>query len=275
MNSGAGGDGGKRLALITGASRGIGEAFAHLLAKEGYRLVIVARSEAELNRVSGVLSGRHDTAVVPIRLDLGEPHAGAALGKELLGRGLEPDVIVNNAGYGLLGPAADLPLDDQLGMVDVNVRVLTELSLRFLPGLLAGEGRRGIINVASLAAYLPGPNMAVYYATKAYVLSFSEALGAEVNRRGVTVTAVCPGMVPTGFQARAGMEHCTAYKLSPRKTASDVAEAGWAGFQRGERVVLPGTTTKLIAAALRIAPHRALLPLVRSALNPRSSQPRG
>ena len=275
MNGGTGVDGGKRLALITGASRGIGEAFAHLLAKEGYRLVIVARSEAELNRVSGVLSGRHETSVVPIRLDLGEPHAGAALGKELQGRGFEPDVIVNNAGFGLLGPAADLALDDQLGMVDVNVRVLTDLSLRFLPGLLSGQGRRGIINVASLASFMPGPNMAVYYATKAYVLSFSQALAAEVKARGVTVTALCPGMVPTGFQARAGMEGCRAYRLAPKMPAQAVAQAGWSGFQRGDAVVLPGVMTRLTALAVQATPNRLLLPLVRSVMNPRNSQRQG
>ena len=270
MNSGEGVDARSKLALITGASRGIGEAFAHLLAKDGYRLVIVARSENELNRVSGVLSSRHDVSVVPIPFDLGEPHAGAALAKELQGRGLEPDVIVNNAGYGLLGPAAELPLDEQLGMIDVNVRALTDLSLRFMPGLLQGQGRRGIINVASLAAFLPGPNMAVYYATKAYVLSFSEALAAEVQGRGVTVTAVCPGMVATGFQARAGMEESRAYKLSPKKTAQDVALAGWAGFQRGDKVVLPGVMTRLTALAMQAMPNRMLLPLVRSVMNTRS-----
>ena len=275
MDGGAGGDGAGRLALITGASRGIGEAFAQLLAAEGYRLVIVSRSEGELNRVSGVLSSKHDTSVVPIRFDLCEPHAGAALAKELHRRGLEPDVIVNNAGYGLLGPAAELPLDEQLAMVDVNVRVLTELSLRFLPGLLAGHGRRGIINIASLASFLPGPNMAVYHATKAYVLSFSEALAAEVRSGGVTVTAVCPGAVPTGFQARAGMEQSTAYKLAPKKTARDVALAGWAGFQRGDRVVFPGATARLSALVIQATPNRVLLPLVRSAFSPRTPRNRG
>jgi uncharacterized protein len=268
MNSGAGGGAGK-LALITGASRGIGEAFADLLARRGYSLVIVARSEAELNRVSGVLSSKHETSVIPITFDLGGAHAGAALADDLQGRGLTPDVIVNNAGYGLLGAAADMAIDDQLGMIDINARALTELSLRFLPGLLAGQGRRGIINIASLASLLPGPNMAVYYATKAYVLSFSEALGQEVKDRGVTVTAVCPGVVPTGFQARAGMEHTRGYRLSPKVTARDVALAGWGGFQRGDRIVYPGATTWLTAVALRLTPHGMLLPLVRQAFNPR------
>jgi uncharacterized protein len=267
MNSGAGGGAG--IALITGASRGIGEAFAELLARRGYRLVIVARSESELNRVSGVLSSKHETSVVPIAFDLGERGAGAALADDLRARGLTPDVIVNNAGYGLLGAAADMPLDDQLGMIDINVRALTEVSLRFLPGLLAGEGRRGIINIASLASLLPGPNMAVYYATKAYVLSFSEALAQEVRDRGVTITAVCPGVVPTGFQARAGMEHTRGYKLSPKVTARDVALAGWGGFLRGDRVVYPDGVTRLSALAIRMMPNAMLLPLVRQAFNPR------
>lgn len=270
MDSGEGHSGARRLALVTGASRGIGEAFAQVLAEQGYRLVVAARSESELNRVSGVLSSKYETTVVPIRLDLCEVHAGAALAKELEGRGLAPDVIVNSAGFGLLGPAAELPLEEQLAMIDVNVRVLTELSLRFLPGMLAGEGRRGIINIASLASLLPCPNMAVYFAAKAYVLSFSEALAAEVKGRGVTVTAVCPGVVPTGFQARAGLEHTRAYKLTPRKSARDVALAGWAGFQRGDRVVYPGAETWLSAVAVRLMPNGVLLPLMRQAFNLRT-----
>lgn len=275
MESGDGADGARRLALVTGASRGIGEAFAQLLAREKHDLVVVARSEGELNRVAGVLGSKHGVSVLPVRLDLGQPHAGAALAKELEGRGLAPDVIVNNAGYGLLGPAAELALDDQLAMIDLNVRVLSELSLRFLPGLLAGKGRRGIINIASLASFLPGPNMAVYYASKSYVLSFSEALAAEVKGRGVTVTAVCPGMVPTGFQARAGMEQCRAYRLAPKQSAQEVALAGWAGFLRGDRVVLPGAMAKLTALAVRATPHGMLLPMVRAVMNPRRApQPR-
>ena len=266
MNSGGAGSADK-LALITGASRGIGEAFADLLARQGYRLVIVARSEAELNRVSGVLSSKHETSVAPIALDLGERGAGAALAEELKARGLTPDLIVNNAGYGLLGAAADMPVDDQLGIIDINARALTELSLRFLPALLAGQGRRGIINISSLAGLLPGPNMAVYYATKAYVLSFSEALAHEVKGRGVTVTAVCPGVVQTGFQSRAGMEHTRANRLSPQVTARDVALAGWGGFQRGDRVVYPGASARLASLAVRLMPNAALMPVVRQAFN--------
>jgi uncharacterized protein len=142
--------------------------------------------------------------------------------------------------------------------------------LRFLPHLVAGQGRRGIINSASLASFLPGPNMAVYYATKAYVLSFSEALAQEVKGHGVTVTAICPGVVPTGFQARAGMEHSRGYKLAPKMSAHDVALAGWAGFKRGDRVVYPGAVTWLSALAIRLTPHAVLLPLMRQAFNPRA-----
>jgi uncharacterized protein len=261
--------GASRLALITGASGGIGEAFAHLLANEGFRLVIVARNEAGLKRVSDAITGSRDTSVLTIGLDLCEPHAGAALAKELQGRGAAPDVIVNNAGFGLNGPAAELALDEQLAMVDLNVRVLTDLSLRFLPAMLAGEGRRGIINVASLSSFMPGPNMTVYYATKAYVLSFSEALATEVKGTGVAVTCVCPGPVPTGFQARADIAELKAYQMAPKRSAEYVARAGWRGFLRGDRVVLPGLETKLGALASRFLPHRLLLPLAGSALSAR------
>jgi uncharacterized protein len=258
-----------KLALITGASKGIGEAFAQLLAEEGYRLVIVARNEGELNRVAGVLTSKCEASVLPIGLDLCDPYAGAALAKELQGRELVPDVIINNAGFGLNGPAAELPLDDQLAMIDVNVRGLTDLSLRFLPALIGGEGHRGIINIASLSSYMPGPNMAVYYAAKAFVLSFSEALAAEVKEAGVTVTAVCPGPVPTGFQARAGIEELKAYQWAPKRSARYVAQAGWRGFLRGDRVVLPGLETRLGALASRFLPHRLMLPLAGSALRAR------
>lgn len=256
-----------KLAVITGASRGIGEAFAHLLASEGLRLIVVGRNEGELNRVAGVVTATHSASVLPIALDLGLATAGAVLAEELARRGLEPDIVINNAGYGLLGRAAELSIESQTAMVDLNVRTLTDLSLRFLPRMIE-KRTGGIINVASLASFLPGPYMAVYYASKGYVLSFSEALGAEVAGSGVTVTALCPGIVPTGFQARAGMGDVSALKRVPKMSAEAVARAGWEGFLRRDRVVLPGATTALLAWTSRLTPRALLLPILRSLLNP-------
>jgi hypothetical protein len=162
---------------------------------------------------------------------------------------------VNNAGFGLLGNAAALDRVEQLAMVDLNVRALTDLSLAFVDSLERHKG--GILNVASIAGFLPGPSMAVYYATKAYVLSFSEALHYELKPRGVRVTALCPGPVPTEFQARAGIRGTTFPLLA--RSAEEVAREGYRGFKEGRRLVVPGFANKLVTALVRLVPHAILL----------------
>ncbi|TMJ35284.1 MAG: SDR family NAD(P)-dependent oxidoreductase, partial [Alphaproteobacteria bacterium] len=173
--------------LITGASGGIGEAFAHVAAGEGHPLILVARTEAELHRVRGVVIARYAVPVTVIVLDLSKPGACDELANELEARKLAPDILINNAGFGLIGKAAELPRENQLQMIDLNVRALSDLTLRFLPAMIA-KGSGGIINVASTAGFMPGPNMAVYFATKAYVMSFTEALFEETKGSGVTLT---------------------------------------------------------------------------------------
>ncbi len=173
--------------------------------------------------------------------------------------GIEPNIIVNNAGFGLLGTAVDLSRSEQLAMIDVNVRVLTELSLAFIGALERHRG--GILNVASVAAVLPGPGMAVYYATKAYVLSFSEALHWELQPRGIRVTALCPGPVPTEFQARAGFAGGSKPDVLT-KTADQVAEAGYRALQRGQRVAVPGLANRLTVTVARFLPRRLLMEAV-------------
>ena len=168
--------------------------------------------------------------------------------------------MVNNAGFGLVGPAAALSRDEQLAMIDLNVRVLTELSLAFVESLARHRG--GILNVASVAAFMPGPGMAVYYASKAYVLSFSEALQHELSRRGIRVTALCPGPVPTEFQARAGLRGDRAQSALLSLSAERVARIGYRGFMRGKRVVVAGIGNQIAVFLLRIVPHAALLPLL-------------
>ena len=251
--------------LITGASGGIGEAFAHVAAGDGHPLILVARTEAELHRVRGVVIARYAVPVTVLVLDLSKPGAGETLVNELEARKLTADILINNAGYGLIGKAAEISREDQLQMIDLNVRALTDLTLRFLPGMIA-RGSGGIINVASTAAFIPGPNMAVYFATKAFVLSFTEALHEETKGTGVTLTTLSPGAVDTGFQRRAGMKQARALSRMVPKGAMAVAQAGWAGFKEGERLVVPGTMNKLTAYALRGAPRRMILPVIRRAM---------
>lgn len=247
--------------LITGASSGIGEAFAHVAAGEGHPLILVARSEAELHRVRGVVIARYAVPVSVVVLDIGQPGSGEKLANELEARKLSPDIVINNAGFGLVGKAAELSREDQLRMIDLNVRGLADITLRFLPQMIA-RGRGGVINVASTAGFMPGPNMAVYFASKAFVVSFTDALYEEVKGTGVTLTTLSPGPVETGFQRRAGMKQARALS----KTAMAVAQAGWAGFKEGERLVVPGPMNKLAAYALRGAPRRVILPVIKRAM---------
>ena len=252
-----------KLALITGASGGIGEAFGHVLAAEGYGLVLVARRDQELHRVKGVISAKNAVPVHVIALDLNENGATETLAAELASRNLVPSVVINNAGFGLIGPSVELSREEQLNMIDLNVRVLTDLTLRYLPNMIASKSG-GIINVASVASFMPGPMMAVYFATKNYVLSFSDALGSELKGTGVTITTLCPGTVKTAFQARAGQN-----ERSSTLSAFDVASQGWAGFKARRRMVIPGTFNQFVAYGLRAAPRRIVLPFLKQVMGRR------
>lgn len=252
-----------KLALITGASGGIGEAFAHVLGAEGYDLVLVARRDQELHRVKGVITSKLPVAVHVMALDLNGTDAVETLMAEMTSRNLVPAIVVNNAGFGLAGPMAELSRDEQLRMIDLNVRVLTDLTLRFLPTMVANKSG-GIINVASIAGFMPGPMMAVYFATKNYVLSFSDALSAELRGTGVTMTTLCPGTVKTGFQARAGQN-----ERGSTLSAYDVASQGWAGFKAKRRVVVPGFLNQVMAYVLRHTPRRISLPLIKQVMGRR------
>jgi uncharacterized protein len=248
---------GKRpVTLITGASAGIGAALAHEFAAQGHELALVARREQPLNALADAIAATGAARPLVLRMDVARVDAARDIGEALATRGLEPEIVVNNAGFGLLGNAAELDRAQQLAMIDLNVRALTDLSLAFVDALERHQG--GILNVASVAAFLPGPGMAVYYATKAYVLSFSEALHQELKPRGVRVTALCPGPVPTEFQARAGITGA----LQPRfltRHAGRVAEDGYRGLKDGRRVVVPGGANWLATALVRFVPHDLLL----------------
>ena len=245
--------------LITGASTGIGAALAHEFAAHGHELVLVARRAQALDALADAIVGKGAARPTVLPADLRRGDAAQAIAAALERRGLEPDVVVNNAGFGLAGTADALDRAEQLAMIDVNVRALTELSLGFIDSL---ERRRGgILNVASIAAFMPGPGMAVYYASKAYVLSFSEALHRELKPKGVRVTALCPGPVPTEFQARAGMRDDALPGFLTR-SAEQVASDGYRGLMHGRRVVVPGAANRAVTMALRLAPRGLLLDLI-------------
>lgn len=248
------------LALITGASGGIGEALAYQFAKGGYDLVLAARSEARLAAVAQAAQAKGAAAHV-MALDLEARGAGADLEAWIAERGLSVDALVNNAGYGVAGAVLDSDLAAQLGSIDLNVRVLTELSVRF-GGPMRARGRGGILNVASTAAFQPGPYMAVYYATKAFVLSFTEALNQELKDTGVHATALCPGPVATGFQARAAFDASMGLTRLPMQSADQVAQAGFSAFRRRQAVIIPGGMNFLMAKGAGLTPRGLLLSMV-------------
>ena len=246
----------KAVALVTGASAGIGADLARVFAGHDHELALVARREDRLNALADEIAATGRPRPAVLALDLERREAAANLAAELAARGLEPSYVVNNAGFGLSGRAAELDRDEQLGMIDLNIRALTDLSLRFVDSLTRHRG--GILNVASVAAFLPGPGMAVYYASKAYVLSFSEALHRELAGRGIRVTALCPGPVETEFQARSGIRLPTAAKLI-ELPALQVAQIGYDALMRGQRVAIAGGGNKIAVALMRFMPKPLLM----------------
>ena len=241
------------LAIVTGASGGLGLEFAKLLALEGYDLVLIARSANKLEQIASDLRSQYHVAVEPIAADLSV--LGAA--QDIFARVPQCDVLVNNAGFASNGRFDTLPEERIREEILLDVLTLTELTRKYLPGMRAR--RRGrILNVASTAAFVPGPFMAVYYASKAYVLSFSEAIAEEVRGSGVTVTCLCPGATKTGFQDRAGVQRTLLVRLG-LADATQVAAAGIRGMMQGKAVVVPGITNKLVALSPRISPRRLLL----------------
>ena len=254
--------------VITGASAGIGVALARIFMTNGHELALVARREDRLRQLADEIAATGAARPIVIVADLAQAGAARQIGDALAAQGAEPQFLVNNAGFGLVGLASTLDRAEQLSMIDLNVRALTELSLAFVDSLSRHRG--GLLNVGSMAGFLPGPGMAVYYATKAYVLSFSEALHSELKPLGVRVTVLCPGPVPTEFAARAGVSAGLAPGIFTQ-SAETVAEAGYRGLMDGRRVVIPGLANKLVTIAVRILPRRLLLRLVDSRQSRRRS----
>jgi len=242
-------------ALITGASGGIGLELARIFAREGYGLVLVARSRERLDEIARELK---PASVQVIAKDLTLPGAAQEIQREAP----KVDVLVNNAGYGVYGPFVKTPLAAEIGMIQLNVTVLVALTKLYLPGMVAAKNGR-IMNVASTAAFQPGPLMAIYYATKAFVLSFSEAIANELQGTGVTVTALCPGPTATGFIAEAKLEKSRLFKLMKPMDARTVAEAGYRALMAGKPVVVTGLMNKVLAQSVRFSPRSLVAKIAR------------
>jgi short-subunit dehydrogenase len=248
------------ITVITGASAGIGAALARVFARNGHELALVARREDRLRALADEIAATGARRPIVIAVDLLKPGAARLIGDALAAQGAEPQFVVNNAGFGLLGLASARDRDEQLQMIDLNVRALTELSLAFVESLARHRG--GLLNVGSMAGFLPGPGMAVYYATKAYVLSFTEALHSELRPRGIRVSVLCPGPVPTEFAERAGLSIRSMGPSALIQSADDVAEAGYRGLIDGRRTIVPGAFNKLITFLIRLMPRRLVLGFV-------------
>lgn len=249
-----------RTVLITGASSGIGLELAHLFAHDGYRLVLVARSRGALRELGDDLQARHSVQVRISAKDLAHPSAPGELYQELQEAGIVLDVLVNNAGFGGNGPFLNTEWNNEAEMIQVNITALTHLTKLFLPQVRAREGK--LLNVASVAAFLPGPFMTVYYATKAYVLSFSEALAEELSGTGTTVTCLCPGPVETNFQKRAGTSTTDLARSPLLVDVREVARAGYEGMKLGKRLVIPGWKNAALIQGLRAAPRGMVTKIV-------------
>ncbi len=246
--------------VVTGAASGIGRELARLAAREGSFLLLVDKAQAGLEDIVAELAAGGAEAAA-LRIDLAERDAGERIEGALSARSLYCDVLVNSAGFGLFGPAAATSRTEQIDLLDVNARALTELTLRFVPGMVA-RGRGGVINLGSVTGYTPGPNMALYYASKAYVNSFSAALAAELAGTGVTVTNLAPGVVRTAFADRTSLAQTRIHKIAPRSEAPAVAAAGWRAFKAGRRLVIPRLVDRLIAGFCTIMPNAVMLRLV-------------
>jgi short-subunit dehydrogenase len=254
-------------ALVTGASAGIGVDLAECFAKDGYGLILTARSEAALADVATRLGKTYNVPTAIIPLDLGVPGGGEKLAAEIASRGLSVDVLVNNAGFGHAGAFDSSPAAEELGMIDLNVRALVELTHIFWPRMLANK-RGGVLNVASTAAFQPGPLMAVYYASKAFVLSFSEALWKEAEKTGVHVSCLCPGPTASKFRERAGTGKTKLSRVGTPMPSMSVARMGYRAFRNNKRVMITGGRNKLLARLAPFLPRTMLLSTVHNLQSP-------
>jgi short-subunit dehydrogenase len=254
--------------VVTGGSEGIGLALARRFAGAGNDVLLVARRPEPLIAAAERIRAESRVEVATASIDITRPDAIGALEAALAARGAYADILVNSAGIGLAGQFGEQSPETLAQLLDLNVRALTTLSRHFLAGMRV-RGRGGILNLASLGGYAPGPHQAAYYASKAYVLSLSEAVAAETAGEGVRVCALAPGPVNTRFHARMGAEGALYRALVPPASAEAVARMGYLGFVLGWRVTIPGLINPCLALALRVMPHRLVIPIVGWLLQPR------
>jgi uncharacterized protein len=257
----------KPVTIITGASEGVGAAFAAQLAHQDQPLLLIARDGTRLEAVAATLHRSGRPSIATLALDLTNPGAAGAIDTALAGLGGYADVLINNAGIGLSGSFADTSEADIETLLALNIAAQTRLARHMLPGMLA-RGRGGILFVASLAAYTPGPWQAVYYASKAYLLSLAEALAVETAGMGVRICCLAPGPVDTAFHSKMRAERSLYRWIIPSQSASRVAAIGLLGYRLGLRVLVPGVLTAGLGLALRLLPHRLTLPIVGVLLRP-------
>ncbi len=238
---------------------------AKLFARDGFNLVLVARNASRLGEVAAELQKQFGVAAKAFPLDLTSSAAPQFLFDQLQREGLAIDVLVNNAGYGKLGPFADMPYEESAGQIALNIIALTHLTKLFVAPMLERRWGR-VMNVASTAGFQPGPFMAVYYATKAYVISFSEALANELQGSGVTVTCLCPGLTDTEFQARAGTEKTNLFKRTKPMDAATVARDGYRALMKGKPLVIAGFRNRILMESLRVSPRRLVTAVSRKFL---------
>lgn len=250
--------------LVTGASSGIGLELAKVYAQHGYALVLLARSQAALEQLAAELRSQYKVGVEVLVADLRQPDAAVRVTQDLAQRGLVIDVLVNNAGFGLLGPHAQLGMQEQMDMLQLNMMALTQLTRLLLPGMLE-RNAGGVLNVASTAAFQAGPNMALYYASKAFVLSYTEALHEELAPNGLHVSCLCPGPTRTAFFAGDNLQNVRLLKFGSQ-SADEVARFAYAAFKRNQAIAIPGLKNWLLAFSTRFAP-RAVTRKLAQALN--------
>lgn len=261
----------RNAALITGASSGIGYELTKRFARAGFDVVLVARDEAQLKRVADALTGTFNVSVTVIPKDLSRPGAAAELYREVKGNGIEIDILVNNAGFNIYGPFSETSSREELEMMHVNIVALTQLTKLFLPAMLKRNSGK-ILNVASTVAFTPGPYSAVYCASKAYVLSFSEAIAEEVSGTGVSVTTLCPGPTQTQFAERAKMRNTKVFQ-GRLSSAVEVAEAGYRGLFHERTTVIVGLANKLLIFSLRFTPRNLITRIAKRLLSSTVSRP--
>ncbi|MGD0710766.1 MAG: SDR family oxidoreductase [Bacteroidales bacterium] len=252
----------KNYAVITGASGGIGLELAKLLAKDKHNLILIARSEDKLKEIKTSFEKDYDINVFIIAIDLSLPDAPAKVFEQLKKDDITIDILINNAGFGDYGAFAECNWQKQEQMINLNILALTKLTRLFLPTMIkSGYGR--IMNVASTAAFQPGPLMSVYYATKAFVLSFTYAIANEIKGTGVTISALCPGPTDTGFVSAAALENSKLFKIFKPKPSNEVALFGYKRMMKGKLLSIPGCLNKLMVGSIRFSPRKLVTLVVR------------